>query len=83
MKTLAIAIIASLGMASAFAQPAKTPVAAAPAAAPAKAEAPKEEMKLAKKKEDKKADATKSAPVKTEATPATVAPKADAKPASK
>jgi hypothetical protein len=43
-------------------------------------------MKLAKKKEDKaapKADATKSAPAKTEAAPATTAPKADAKPAGK
>jgi hypothetical protein len=37
-------------------------------------------MKLAKKKEDKKADATKSAPAKTEAAPATTAPKQDAKP---
>ena len=104
MKNIAIALIASFGIATAFAQAAKQPEGiaktapvAAPAAptgsqnkveapAPAKAEAPKTEMKLAKKKEDKaapKAGATKSAPAKTEAAPATTAPKADAKPAGK
>jgi hypothetical protein len=100
MKNIAIALIASFGIATAFAQaakqpenigktaPAAAPAPAAPVAAPAtpaKAEAPKTEMKLAKKKEDAKAapkaDATKSAPAKTEAAPATTAPKTDAKPA--
>jgi hypothetical protein len=70
MKNIAIALIASFGIATAFAQAAKqpegiaktTPVAAptgsqnkVEAPAPAKAEAPKTEMKLAKKKEDKAA----------------------------
>ena len=85
MKTLAIAIIASFSIGSAFAQAAKQPegiakMAPAATTAPAKAEAPKEEMKLAKKKDAPKAD-TKSAPAKTEKAPATTAPKADAKPA--
>jgi hypothetical protein len=94
MKNIAIALIASFGIATAFAQAAKQPEnigktapAAAPApAAPAKAEAPKTEMKLAKKKEDAKAapkaEATKSpTPVKDEKATATPAVKADAKPA--
>ena len=91
MKTLAIALIATLSVATAMAQGAKQPegigktapaVTTAPAtpAAPAKAEAPKEEMKLAKKKDAPKAD-TKSAPAKTQEAPATTAVKADAKPA--
>ena len=79
MKTLAIALIASFSIGSAFAQAAKqpesiakmAPAATAPAA-PAKAEAPKEEMKLAKKKDAPKADA------KSEAKPASPA-KADDK----
>ena len=67
MKTLAIALIATLSVATAMAaEPAKATAPATPApaatapAAPAKAEAPKTEMKLAKKKDhskDKKVDA--------------------------
>ena len=69
MKTLAIAIIASFSIGSAFAQAAKQPegiakMAPAATTAPAKAEAPKEEMKLAKKKDAPKAD------TKSEAKPA-------------
>lgn len=62
MKTLAlaiaIAIIASFSIGSAFAQGAKQPegIAKTAPASPAKAEAPKTEMKLAKKKEDKVAN---------------------------
>jgi hypothetical protein len=59
MKNIAIAIIASFGLVTAFAQ------------APAKADAPKTEMKLAKKKADKdKEDKAKKATV-TKAKPAT------------
>ena len=74
---LVLALIASLGIASAFAQTAapakkeetkKTPADKVEATAPVAAKpvaapaAPaKEEVKLAKKKEDKKVDATKSA----------------------
>ena len=78
MKTLAIALIASFSIGSAFAQAAKQPegiakmAPAATATAPAKAEAPKEEMKLAKKKDAPKAD------TKSEAKPASPA-KADDK----
>ena len=77
MKTLAIAIIASFSIGSAFAQAAKQPegiakMAPAATTAPAKAEAPKEEMKLAKKKDAPKAD------TKSEAKPASPA-KADDK----
>ena len=87
MKTLAIAIIASFSIGSAFAQAAKQPegiVKTAPAvtapAAPAKAEAPSGEMKLAKKKADKEAEAK----AKKDATKSSAkdAPKAD-KPATK
>ena len=82
MKTLAIAIIASFSIGSAFAQAAKQPegiVKTAPAA-PAKAEAPSGEMKLAKKKADKEAEAK----AKKDATKSSAkdAPKAD-KPATK
>lgn len=83
MKQL-FAIVLAVASLTAFAQPAKTPIAATPApvaSAPAKAEAPKEEMKLAKKKDhskDKKVDATKS-PAKSEKAPATTKP--EAKPA--
>ena len=77
MKTLAIALIASFSIGSAFAQAAKqpegiakmAPAATAPAA-PAKAEAPKEEMKLAKKKDapkaDTKSDAKPASPAKAD-----------------
>jgi hypothetical protein len=72
MKTLAIAIIASFSIGSAFAQAAKQPegIAKTVPAAPAKAEAPKEEMKLAKKKDapkaDTKSDAKPASPAKAD-----------------
>lgn len=79
MKNIAIALIASFGIASAFAaEPAKTTVVAATPAVAASAPA-KTEMKLAKKKEDK-ATATKSEPVKAKEATATPATKADPKP---
>jgi len=91
---LVLALIASLGIASAFAQTApaakkeetkKTPAdkveATAPAAAKPVAAPAKEEVKLAKKKEDKKVDATKSATsVKDKKTTDKAAP--EAKPAA-
>jgi hypothetical protein len=56
MKNIAIAIIASFGLVTAFAQ------------APAKADAPKTEMKLPKKKADKDKEANAAKEVKPKTT---------------